>query len=276
MKNKTIFIVCLSAVAVLAAIYFYRSNNDRVLKKEHLKKDTVAQKLPAPKKELPVVSADLPDEIEDSNLRVPMEKTVENKAASIPTVRTSPKKTIALVNGNPVSISDVLPPGVLQPGDSLPEAAYHKYLQNAVDQSLMLQEAGELGLMDTPEYQEMVEDMKNDLAELPGLSDEQKQWRLEDYSRMAVVQELYQREGLTPERINNEEVDTYYEAHNDEYEWLRKRENLKGSGTEKIERRVKMEIRRDLEAPRKKEVMEKRDAYLKSLRERADIEIMDN
>ncbi len=275
MKNITIFIVCLSVAVVLATFFFCRSNDDIVIKEEHLKKDSVTQELPAPKKEPPGVTADLPDEVEDSNLRVPTEKTVKDKTVKTPTVHTTPKKTVALVNGDPVSISDVLPPGVLQAGDSLPEAAYNTYLQKAIDQRLLLQEVRELGLMDTPEYQEMVEDMKDDLSELPGLTDEQKQWRLEDYSRMAVIQELYQREGLSPERIKDEEVDTCYEAHNDEYEWLRKRENLKGSSPEKVERMVKMEIKRDLEAPRKKEVMEKRNAYLESLRERADIEIME-
>ncbi len=180
-----------------------------------------------------------------------------------------------MVNDRPVTIDDVIPPGVLKPGDSMPEMAHRKFMALAEEQRLLVQEAQEKGLADTPEFLERVADMRKDLEEESNLSDEDKQWRLEHFTRTFLINKLYRQEGLIPERVSNKEVDLYYESQGYEYEWLRKKEALKGSSPEKIERRVRKEIKRDLEAPLKQEIGEKRKAYIESLRERSDIETLE-
>jgi len=185
----------------------------------------------------------------------------------------------SMVNGTPVTIKDVIPPGVLLPGDSLPEMAHRKFMALAEEQRLLVQAAQEQGLTDRPAFLAVVAEVRQDLEEDPRLSDEDKAWRLEYFKRTALINELYHREGLMPERISKEAVEAYYESHSGQYEWLRKEEALKGSSPEKIERKVKQAMKRDMEAPLKEEMREKRKAYIESLREKSgmetDVEISD-
>jgi hypothetical protein len=185
----------------------------------------------------------------------------------------------SMVNGTPVTVNDVIPPGVLLPGDSLPEMAHRKFMALAEEQKLLEQAAQEKGLDDTSAFSARVEDMRQDLEADPNLSDEDKQWRLEHFTRMVLIGELFRQEGLIPERISRETVDAYYESHSDDYEWLRKEEASKGSSPARIETKVKQAIKRDLEAPLREEMKEKRKAYIESLREKSgmetDVEISD-
>lgn len=194
-------------------------------------------------------------------------------AAVFPTVTANPEEVVATVNGRPVAIGDVIAPNVLQPGDSLPESAYKKYLDKAIDETLLMQQAQEEGLTDGKEYAEVVADMKKDLDEISSLSEEEKEWRVQRVAKMAAINELFMKEGLVAEKVTPQEVNQYYENNAGNYDWLREREAARGTSPERIERKIKQQIKRDLTAPRKKEIREKQKAYIQSLREDADIKI---
>jgi len=230
---------------------------------------------PSPKKDLRRASASSVGEMRGSNRDLAPTKGVSGKEPTAPEETVSlvkPEERSTRVNDTPVSVYDVIPPGTLKPGDELPEGAHRKFMDLAEDERLLVQEAQERGLADTPEYQAMVEDMREDLTEMSALSDEQRQWRLEHFSTMALINELYRQEGLMPQRVSGEEADRYYETRSDDYEWVRERETLKGTSPDKIERRVRQEMRRDRAVRLNKGLRERRRAYLESLRERADIE----
>lgn len=201
------------------------------------------------------------------------EEAETNSAAVFPTVAAHPEEVVATVNGRPVAIGDVIAPNVLQPGDTLPESAYKKYLDKAIDETLLLQQAQEEGLTDSKEYAEVVADMKKDLDEISSLSEEEKAWRVQRVAKMAAINDLFMKEGLVAEKVTPQEVNQYYENNAGNYDWLREREAARGTSPERIERKVKQQIKQDLMAPRRKEAREKQKAYIQSLREYADIEI---
>ena len=86
-----------------------------------------------------------------------------------------------------------------------------------------------------------------------------------------MINELYRQEGLIPERVSKEELDEYYETYSHQYEWVREREALKGRSPDQIERRIKKEMQRDLKALLNQDLKERRQAYIESLRQGADI-----
>lgn len=204
---------------------------------------------------------------------IPPEEVETNSAAVFPTVAADPEEVVATVNGRPVAIGNVIAPNVLQPGDTLPESAYKKYLDKAVDETLLMQQAEEEGLTDSQEYAEIVADTKKDLDEISSLSEEEKAWRVQRVAKMAAINELFMKEGLVAEKVTPQEVNQYYENNAGNYDWLREREAARGTSPERIERKVKQQIKRDLMAPRRKEIREKQKAYIESLREHADIKV---
>ncbi|NOX80385.1 MAG: hypothetical protein GXP57_04745 [Deltaproteobacteria bacterium] len=199
----------------------------------------------------------------------------EDSQESFPRVATDTKKVVAMVNGQPVTMGDVIAPGVLQAGDSLPESTYRNFLKQAVDQSLLVGKAEELGIADSDDMAAIADSMRKDIEEM-GLSssDEEKEWEVNKFTKMAVIDELYRREGLVPKKVSRAEVNEYYDSHGDEYGWLREREAARGTSPDEIEKKVRRQIERDLEVPRIKEIREKREAYIQALHEDADIQMV--
>ena len=276
-------LLLLGTLVVTLAVALYLISRSGTEVKEENAASVTAQ--PSPQKELPKSAVEPSGEIGGSKRdKVPAQEAKRKKPES-PAAATTPEKTpeetmrLALpeeksvrVNDTPVTIGNVVPPGVLKPGDEMPEDASLKFMNLAIEQQLLVQEAKARGLADAPEYQGIVEDMKNDLAEMQGLSEEQKQWRLEQFSKMALINELYRKEGLIPERVSREEVDQYYETYGGyEYDSLREREASKGTPQDKIEKMIKRQIKRDLEARLNKDLNERKSAYLDTLREQSDI-----
>lgn len=199
----------------------------------------------------------------------------EDSQESFSRVATDTKKVVAMVNGQPVTMGDVIAPGVLQAGASLPESTYRNFLKQAVDQSLLVGKAEELGIADSDDMAAIADSMRKDIKEM-GLSssDEEKEWEVNRFTKMAVIDELYRREGLVPKKVSRAEVNEHYDNYGYEYGWLREREAAKGTSPDEIEQKVRRQIERDLEAPRIKEIRKKREAYIQTLHEDADIQMV--
>jgi hypothetical protein len=184
-------------------------------------------------------------------------------------------ETLAMVNGQPVAITDIMPPGSFDPGDMIQEESYKALIDKAIDQALLVQKAEELGGEDSDSFAVISDYLREQYKEMDlGGSPEENEWIIRNLTSAAVVNDLYQQEGLIPERVSDEEIQQYYDNNSVEYEWLRKRESARGSTPEMVERRVKEQIRRDLEEPNMREAAEKQKEYVELLRERADIEYL--
>lgn len=196
-------------------------------------------------------------------------------AAVIATVATDPGAVAATVNGQPVRMTDVMPPGVLETGARLPEGTYKAFVDQAVNASLLVQAAREMGIADDEDMARISENMRSELADVADdESPKEINWEVKHFTRTAVINELFRKEGLTAKMVGKDEVQEYYDGHSDEYDWLRKREAARGvTNPEQIERRVKEQIRQDLMLPRAKEARKKQKAYIKTLRDDADINL---
>jgi len=184
-------------------------------------------------------------------------------------------KPIAMVNEVEVSLGDVMPPGILTPGEPIAEHGYNAYLNMAIDRQLTVQKAQEMGIMNSEEFQSMVETMRTEFEDAdPQASKEDIDWEVNYFATSAVVNEVYRKEGLLPKKITKEEVGEYYDARSADYNWLREREKARGTSDDKIERKVQDQIKRDLRDPLSREAREKQRAYLDGLREDANIEYL--
>jgi hypothetical protein len=90
---------------------------------------------------------------------------------------------------------------------------------------------------------------------------------------MALAEKVYRDAGILPRKVTAEEVDAYYRQHAADYEAVRRREAERGRTPEKIERRVKDEIRRDLQGPIAAETRRRREALAAELRRSANVQI---
>jgi hypothetical protein len=183
-------------------------------------------------------------------------------------------KPLARVNGVDLTPSKIFSPGVMRSGDKLPKVALDKFLEDAVNRAVVVQEAEKRGFAEAPDFIKLVDDLRGDVAELPDLTPEAREWQLNELRDMALMNRVFQEEGIVPRRLGPDEVEAYYQAHAAEYDWVRKRETLKGSTPEKIERRIREEIRKDIQIPIKQELSQKRDAFTAALRETANVELL--
>lgn len=197
-------------------------------------------------------------------------------AAVIATVATNPGAVAATVNGQPVRMTDVMPPEVLEAGARLPEGTYKAFVDQAVNASLLVQAAQEMGIADDEDMARISENMRRELAEVSdNESPEEIDWEVKHFTRTAVINELLKQKGLTAKMVGDDEVQEYYDGHSDEYDWLRKREAARGkTNPAQIERKVKEQIRQDLMLPRAQEARKKQKAYIETLREDADINLV--
>ncbi|RLB42175.1 MAG: hypothetical protein DRH12_06390 [Deltaproteobacteria bacterium] len=186
-------------------------------------------------------------------------------------VAINPKGVVATVNGKPVSIEDVVPPNVLHLRDTLPATAYRKYVNKAINEALLVEKAIEEGLMDDEEYARILMDTKKDLDEISSLSEEDKEWRAQRVAKTALIRKLFKNEGLVAEKVTRQEVEEYYAAKSASYNWLREREVARGTTPERIEIKVRQQIKRDLVGRRRREMRREQESYIESLREEADI-----
>ena len=199
----------------------------------------------------------------------------EKPSATIATVATNPGAVAATVNGRPVRMTDVMPPGVLNAGARLPKGTYNAFVDQAVNASLLVQAAREVGIADDEDMARISENMRRELAEVSDdESPEEIDWEVKHFTRTAVINELLRQKGLTAKMVGADEVQEYYDGHSDEYDWLRQREAARGeTNPEQVERRVKEQIRQDLMLPRAREARKKQKAYIETLREGADINL---
>jgi hypothetical protein len=225
----------------------------------------VGRKAPPARKEAPTREARRP----------PPRRPAPGDIPEVTAMPADPEEALAVVDGIVITLDDLMPPGTLAAGEIMPREAYDKFLNKAIDDALLVGKAAEMGMADTEDFRELVEDMRKDLQEMPDLNEDDIAWRLDRFSKMALISDLYLREGLVPERVTREEVEDYYLSHGHEYDWVRKREGIKGSDPDRIERKVKEEIKRDLALPRNQEIRERREAYLEELRLQSDIRIID-
>jgi len=180
---------------------------------------------------------------------------------------------LALVNGVPLTMARVFPPGVMRAGDQMPRSTYEKFLDEAVNRAVVVQEAERRGYADTPEFKQLVGELRDDVAGLSNLSPEEREWQANELRELALADRLYREEGIVPRKVTPEEVDAYYRQHAAEYDWVRRREEARGATPERIERRVREEIRRDLQGPVGRETQQQREALARSLRDTARVEI---
>ena len=178
------------------------------------------------------------------------------------------------VNGVALTASQIFPPGTLQPGDELPQLTLDKFVEDAVERVLLVQEAERRGFSQDPAFLQYMEETRQDIEEFPNLTPEQRVWQFEELRAMALMHRLFEAEGIMPRRLDPAEVEAYYQAHSSEYDWVRKREQLKGTPPDQIERRVLTEVRRDLQIPIRREFNEKIEAYTESLRQKARIDYL--
>ena len=199
----------------------------------------------------------------------------EKPAAVLATVATDPGAVAATVNGRPVRMTDVMPPGVLNAGARLPKGTYNAFVDQAVNASLLVQAAREMGIADDEDMARISENMRSELAEVSdNESPKEIDWEVKHFTRTAVINELLRQKGLTAKMVGDDEVQEYYDGHSDEYDWLRQREAARGeTNPEQVERRVKEQIRQDLMLPRAREARKKQKAYIETLREGADINL---
>lgn len=199
----------------------------------------------------------------------------EKPAAIIATVATDPGAVAATVNGRPVRITDVMPPGVLEAGARLPKGTYKAFVDQTVNETLLVQAAQEMGIANDEDMARISGNMRRELAEVSdNESPEEIDWEVKHFTRTAVINELLKQKGLTAKMVGNDEVQEYYDGHSDEYHWLREREAARGNtNPAQIERKVKEQIRQDLMLPRAKEARKKQKAYIETLRENADINL---
>ncbi len=160
----------------------------------------------------------------------------------------------------------------MRPGEELPQLTLDKFVEEAVDRTLLVQEAQRRGIASDPALLQYIEELKTDLEEFDNLSPAQKAWQFEEMRDMAFTHRLFEQEGLIPRQIEATEIESYYQAHASEYEWVRKRERLKGTPEDQIERRVLAEVRKDLQIPIRRELAAKVEAFTDSLRRKAQIE----
>lgn len=193
------------------------------------------------------------------------------KLAAIPEAH----KPFARVNGVDLTPDKVFPPGVMNAGDEMPDVALEKFVEDAVKRALVVQEAEKRGFATDPEFAKLVEDLRGDVESLPNLSAEEKAWQLAELRDQALMDRLLLEEGIVPRRLEPGEAQAYYQAHSAEYDWVRKREALKGTPEDKIERRVMDEVRKDLMIPIRQEYTARREAFTAELREGAEVEILD-
>jgi len=204
-------------------------------------------------------------------------QTTSGEEGQLPVIITLGEQTsvLATVNNQPVTITDIMPPGSFEPGDVVEEKSYKALIEKAVDQSLLVQKAGELGLSENEKYKEGVDFLRQQYEELElGDTPEEREWLIQNQARAALISELLSKEGLVPERVSDEEVREFYENNSVEYNWLREREAARGATPAAVERMVKEQIRRDLEEPMMREAGEKQKEYIESLREKADIQYL--
>lgn len=180
---------------------------------------------------------------------------------------------LARVNGVALTPARVFPPGVMRRGDELPKVAYDKFLDDAINRAVLVQEAERRGYADDPEFKRLVEQLRADIAGLPDLTQEQREWQVDELRGLALAEQVYRAEGIQPTRVTPEEVEAAYRAHAADYEWVRQRESLRGTSPEKIERRVRDQLRRDLQEPIARETRRRRDALAASLRSAASVQI---
>jgi hypothetical protein len=185
----------------------------------------------------------------------------------------SSNEPLARVNGVDLTPDKIFPPGVMRAGDQMPKVALDKFLEDAVNRAVLVQEAERRGLAEAPDFIKLVDDLRGDIAGMPNLSPEQQAWQLNELRDNALMDRVYREEGIVPRRLGPDEVETYYQAHASEYDWVRKREALKGSPPEKIERRIREEIRKDIQIPIKRELSRKRE-FSAALRKNATVEIL--
>ena len=187
-----------------------------------------------------------------------------------------PDKPLTMVNDVEVSLNSVLPPGYLEPGDPMAEAGYNAFLDMAIDRELAVQKAREMDIIDSEELQTMKEDLHEKLLETNRRSSKEEiDWQVDHMITSAVVNKLYEKEGLMPPRTTKEDVEQYYNSRSADYNWLRERERVKGTSEDKIERRVQDQIKKDLRAPLVQESRKKQRVYLDTLRDQANIEYLE-
>lgn len=186
-----------------------------------------------------------------------------------------PDKPLTRVNDVEVSLNSVLPPGYLNPGEPFAEAGYNAFLDMAIDRELVVQKAYEMDIIDSEELQVMKEDLHERLTSTNRRSSQEEiDWQVDHMITSAVVNKLYEKEGLKPPRITEENVEQHYNSRSADYNWLREREAVKGTSEDKIERRVRDQIKKDLRAPLVQESREKQRVYLDTLRDQANIEYL--
>jgi hypothetical protein len=178
------------------------------------------------------------------------------------------------VEGSPLSLAQIFPPGAASPGDQFPRATLLRFIQDAVDRRVLVLEAERRGYADEGDFLRLMSELRQDVAELPHLTPAEREWQLNEMREMALADRLYREEGIVRRRVEPGTVEDYYRSHSAEYDWVRKREALKGASPEKIERRVKEEMRRDLEAPAKREARRQREELAARYRGSYQVEIL--
>jgi len=179
------------------------------------------------------------------------------------------------VNDVGVSLNTVMPPGALEPGEPMAEEGYKAYLDMAVDRELVVQKAAEMGIMESEQFRNIKDRLRAELEEGdPQAKKEDIDWEVDYFAATAVVNEVYRKEGLAPRRVTEEEVNENYDTRNADYDWLREREKNRGTGEDKIERKVREQIKRDLRDSAMQEALKKQRSYLDTLREQANIEYL--
>lgn len=288
--KKELLVWGLLIFTAVAAVFIFRVVNDsdkEVELPESVKKEAVENKTKPGTDIVKGVDSSLPNydkgkEEEQSDIDLAeedlpvqdMEESAE-QPPEVPTVDPELHRVAVMINGKPVTLGDVVPPGVIESGGTLHEDGYNQFINQAVDRSLLLQKAEDLGLTSTREYNAIQETMRAELGDMSmGGTEEERDWEIKYFTTSAVINELYRKEGLMPQRVSQEEIQTYYENNSVEYEWLRKREAAKGTNADKIERKVLDQIKKDLNFPSQKETREKRKAYLDELRGDANIEYL--
>lgn len=181
---------------------------------------------------------------------------------------------LARVNGVDLTASKIFPPGVMRSGDRLPKIALDKFLEEAVNQALVVQEAEKRGYAEDPDFIKQLDEFREDVAGMPNLSPEERAWQFNELREMALMDRVFKEQGIVPQRLGNDEVEAYYQAHSSEYDWVRKREALKGSSPEKAELRVWAEIKKDLQIPIKRQLTQQRDEFTYSLLKQANVELL--
>lgn len=172
-----------------------------------------------------------------------------------PGVRIPPGMILAVVNGKPLTLADVVALTREQAAQeqTLSVAMYEQMLERAIERELVLQAAAALGMELTPEQTKAIEDIKAKmmapephLVERLTMSPERVEFEARDLKAQLLRDAMAAQYGVRSPHVNEADVAAYYNANRAEYGELPDDPAARRAAWERINAEIRMKLLGDV------------------------------